>query len=211
MKKFFLTLLALGIGIAASAGNPLGNILGGLTGNSSGDSATDAISGLVNGLLGNNKVSIENMAGTWTYTGPAVCFQSENFLQQAGGAAAAGTLEGKLKPYYTKLGLNKMQLTIDSEGNFTMTSGKMQTSGTITVDGNDVYFNFTAMGQISLGKVRTYVTQSATNTMSVMFDATKLVSVIKTVASVSNNSSISTVSSLLDSYDGICVGFKLKK
>lgn len=210
MKKLILSLMTLAISLGASAGNPLGNLLGGLTGNSSGDSASDAISGLVSGLLGNKKVTLENMVGTWSYTGPAVCFQSENFLQQAGGAAAAGTIEGKLKPYYNKLKLNKMTLTVNEDGTFSMGTGKMQATGTITFNGDEIYFNFTAMGQISLGKVRAYVTQTA-NTMSVMFDATKLVNIVKTVASVSNNASVSAVSSLLQSYDGICVGFKLKK
>lgn len=209
MKKILIPLIALCISCGAGASNPLSNVLGGLGGNNGQSSATDAISGLISGLLG-GEASVESMAGTWTYTGPAVCFQSENFLQQAGGAAAAGTIEGKLKPYFSKLGLSKLTLTIDEQGNFTMQNGKMQLSGTVTKEKDDTYFNFTAMGKINLGKIRTYVTVAGSS-MSVMFDVTKLVNVIKAMASVTNNASVSTVSSLLSSYDGICVGFKMKK
>lgn len=195
--------------------NPLSGLLGGLknAGNGSQGKTSDlgaALGGLVGGLLGNQKVDAASMVGTWSYAGPAVCFKSENFLQKAGGSAIAGTIESKLAPYYERFGLNKIQLTIDRQQQFTMAVGKMQVGGTVEIEGDDVYFNFQALGKVKLGKIKTYVTQTG-NTMSVMFDITKLVNIIKAVGSATGNSAISTVTKLLDSYEGICAGFKLTK
>ena len=197
----------------------LGNVLGGLTGSSSssssssGSSLGDALTGLVSGLLSTDKVTPADMVGTWKYSAPAVCFQSDNFLQKAGGSAAAGVIENKLAPYYKKFGFNKLQLTIDEEKNFSMNLGIIPLKGTVDADGNgNVYFNFTALGTVSLGKMKAYVNMGAgKSSMELMFDVSQLMKIIKAVASVSGSSTISTVSDLLNSYDGICAGFKLNK
>lgn len=220
MKKLFIIpMLALVFGAssyaapAATTDNPLSGILGGLKkgGSSSGSGLGDALGGIVGGLLSNDKISPESLVGTWNYVAPAVCFKSENFLQKAGGAAVAGTVEGKLEPYYNRFGLNNLVLTVDKEMNFTMQAGKIKAGGTVTIDDTDVYFNFSALGKISIGKIKTYVTMTGGSQMSVMFDVTKLITIAKTIGSVSGSSAISTMTSLLESYDGICAGFKLRK
>ena len=48
----------------------------------------------VNAITGKNTASME---GTWTYTGPAIEFESDNLLQKAGGSVAANAAENKLK------------------------------------------------------------------------------------------------------------------
>lgn len=217
MKKIILA-LALSVSLSACASNPLGALLGG--GGSSTEQSTsskggglgDIIGGVVGGLLSTDKVDVNNMVGTWTYTSPAVCFKSDNFLQKAGGAAAAGTIESKLAPYYKTAGLNKMVLTINEDHTFTMKSGKITAGGTIETDGEgEVYFNFKALGSIPAGKMKAYVTLTAGRQMSLMFDVTKLVTVVNMVGNVSGSTAIKSVSSILNSYDGICAGFKLNK
>lgn len=223
MKKLFtlIAVAAMAFGaVSASAqsstsSNPLsglGKILGGASGSSStGSSIGDALGGLVSGLLTNDKIEPAKLTGTWSYAGPAVCFKSENFLQKAGGSAMAGTIEGKLAPYYEKFGLTNMVLTVDDQQNFTMKAGKMKLTGTITIEGTDVYFNFKALGKISLGKMKTYVTMTGANKMSIMFDVTKLMKIMTAIGSKVGGSTIGTVTKLLDSYDGLCAGFKLTK
>lgn len=204
---------------AQTPDNPLG-ALGGLLGgsgsksNSSGDNGSglgNIISGVLGNVLGTNKITPDRLVGTWNYSGPAVCFKSENFLQQAGGAAMAATIESKLAEYYTKFGLTKVSLTVDEQQNFKLNLGILKTSGTITVEDEDVYFNFKALGKVSLGKMKTYVTMSGNNTMSLMFDVTKLMHILTAVGSATNSSTVKAASSLLNSYDGLCAGFKLTK
>lgn len=218
MKRICYVIAAMGIALSACAStapatdNPLGKLFGGARQSGSESPVNDAIGGLIGGLLSTDKVTPEQMVGTWNYESPAVCFKSENLLQKAGGSAVAGTIEGKLAPYYKALGLNKLSLTVNNDKSFTMASGAMKMSGTIEADGEgDVYFKFAALGKISLGRMKAYVVKSAGNKMSLMFDVSKLVNILKGVGSVTGSSGIKTITTLLDSYDGICAGFKLQK
>ena len=198
-----------------SQDNPL-DALGGLfggkkDGNSGGSGIEDVLGGVLSGVLGTDKVSPERLVGSWTYDGPAVCFKSENLLQKAGGAAMAATIESKLSGYYDKFGLDKMTLTVDEQQNFHLNLGLLKTSGTVSVEGEDVFLNFKALGAISLGKMKVYVNMSGSNKMSLMFDITKLMKLLTAVGSATNSTTVKAASSLLNSYDGLCAGFKLKK
>ena len=52
---------------------------------------------VVNAVTGNNAI---DMTGTWTYSGSAIEFESDNLLQKAGGAAAASLAENNgVNPY----------------------------------------------------------------------------------------------------------------
>lgn len=193
----FLTIF--GINTANSQG--LGDLLGGGLGNTIGNA--------IEGIFSSSNITIADMEGEWTSTGPAVCFQSENFLQKAGGVAAASAVETKLAPYYEKYGLNNAKLTITTDGKFTLVCGKIKLSGTITQTSGaqpGVFeFNFTALN-MKLATVTTYV-EKTSRSMDVMFDATKLKKLLSAVAQFSGIQIVQTVSSILESYDGLCVGF----
>lgn len=194
---------------AAEAGD-IKDLLGKLGGN--GSSTTETIGNLLEGVFSSSNISVQDMQGNWQATGPAVAFQGDNFLKQAGGKAAGAALETKLKPYYTKYGLTGATLAIDEEGNFELKIKKLTLKGTVkeTSEKGVFEFQFAVAGKINLGKVKTYV-QKTSGTMDIMFDATKLISIVDAVAKYSNISMAKTLSSLLSSYDGLCVGFALKK
>ncbi len=203
---------------ATTTDSPLGNLLGNLGKGSSesGDSKSgglgDVLGGVLGGLISTDDVKPASMVGTWSYSGPAVCFKSENFLQKAGGAAAAGVVEGKLAPYYEKLHLTQLVLTINEDLTFTMQSGKLRAGGTIEKDENgDIIFHFQALKSIKIGSMKAYVTMTGKSSMSLMFDVSKLITIAKTIGSVTGSSSIKAMTSLLDSYDGVCAGFKLAR
>lgn len=209
---------------ASTQDSPLGNLLGGLAGKNSGSSSSSStdsksgsslgglLGGVISGLISNDDVNPTSMVGTWSYSGPAVSFQSDNFLQKAGGSAAAGVIEGKLEPYYKKLKLNQLVLTINEDLTFSMQSGVLKAGGTIEkAENGDIVFNFQALKSINIGSMRAYVTMTGSNTMSLMFDVSKLITIVKTIGSVTGSSTVNTISSLLDSYDGICAGFMLTR
>lgn len=177
----------------------------------SGSNATSTIGNILEGVFSSSDLSLADLQGNWKSSGPAVSFKGDNFLKQAGGKAAAATIETKLNPYFSKYGLTGATLSITPEGTFELKIKKMTLSGTIeqTSEKGVFYFNFQALGKINLGKMKTYV-QKSSSTMDVMFDATKLISIVEAVAKFSNISYVQTLSSLLSSYDGMCVGFKLK-
>lgn len=174
------------------------------------------LKGMLGNLVSSDKVSVEKMTGSWSYNAPAVSFKSGNLLKKAGGAAASAAVEKKLAPYFKKAGIENMTLTVDSDSTFTMKVSKATLKGTIlpvTDEKSEAnfIFNFKAAGKIPLGKMDTYVTTSGSNTMSVMFDVTKLVTIIEKAGTLTGNSTVKGISSVLKGYDGICAGFKLTR
>lgn len=174
------------------------------------------LKGMLGNLVSSDKVSVEKMTGSWCYNAPAVSFKSGNLLKKAGGAAASAAVEKKLAPYFKKAGIENMTLTVDSDSTFTMKVSKATLKGTIlpvTDEKSEAnfIFNFKAAGKIPLGKMDTYVTTSGSNTMSVMFDVTKLVTIIEKAGTLTGNSTVKGISSVLKGYDGICAGFKLTR
>lgn len=170
--------------------------------------AGSAVSGLVDGLLTKQDITVQDMVGTWTSTGSAVTFQSEDFLKKAGGSAMAGTIESKLNPYYEKYGLVGSVITISADGKFALKVKGITINGTISKNNNGSFnFTFTPFGTFSLGTVKAYV-EKPMNGLNIMFDAKKLKDILSAAAGLTGNSLASTASSLLNSYDGLCVGFK---
>lgn len=209
MKQFRIAIVFAAMILACSNmtnAQSLQDLLGKL---GSGDTK-ETVGNLLEGIFSSSNLSVQDLQGNWLATGPAVAFQGDNFLKQAGGKAAGAAIETKLKPYYQKYGLTGATLTIDNAGNFQLKIKKLTLKGTVTETGEKgvFEFNFSVVSKINLGKVKTYV-QKTSSTMDVMFDASKLMTIIDAVAKYSNISAAKTLSSLLNSYDGLCVGFAL--
>ncbi|MGM9867310.1 MAG: lipocalin-like domain-containing protein [Lepagella sp.] len=183
-------------------------------------SLSDLFSGDLGGTLGNiiegvftsSNIDIADLEGEWTITGPAVSFKSDDFLKNAGGLAAASMIETKIEPYYTKYGLTGAKLVIDTEGNYSLQiKNKYNISGTITRSEGAAQgtfdFNFGLLGK-KVTSLTTYV-QKTPKTMDIMFDASKFKTIISAIANISGMSLAKTASSLLNQYEGLCIGFKL--
>lgn len=194
----------------------LGKVSEGLK--SAGSSTTDALGGIVDGVFTKTNLEVSDIAGSWTVNGSAVDFRSEEFLKKAGGQAAAAAIEKKIDPYYKKYKLQNSVLTITSDGVLTLGVGKYTLSGTITPNTDERYagnfiVQFKALGIMSLGEYDTYVTYvnnplTGTKQLRMMFDAQKLVALVKCVAALSKKGLAQSAADLLDKYDGVCVGFK---
>ncbi len=198
MKKTFLILLALvGVTVTSNATDP--------------KDIFNSLGGIVNNAVASDNFSVDDIVGTWTYTGPAVSFASDNALKKIGGAAASSTIESKLEPYYKKVGLTNVKFVIAEDHSFTMSFGKVNLKGTIEkADDGKLTFSFSALGKVPLGKVSAMATKAG-NTLNLTFDATRLMQVLTKVASIAKNSSLTALTNLVNSYDGIYMGFKLKK
>lgn len=208
---------------ASKAAPDLKDLLSGLAGSSSSSSSStssSALSGalgsLISGLLGGSSTLTEaDIAGVYKYNEPAITFQSENFLQKAGGAAMSSVIVNKLSPYYKKAGMENLTVTLNYDKTFTFKLKKASLSGTFARDSsktssNYFIFNFQALGAISFGSIEADV-QQTTSGLIITFDASKLLSLMNTVASVSGQSSLKTAASLLNSYEGLNAGFALTK
>lgn len=210
-KKLFASLAAVALLVSCDP-STLQNAISTAT---NGISSTDLVNGL--GALIENAISNENITeadivGTWSYSAPAVSFKSDNFLKKAGGVAAATAIESKLKPYYSSAGIDKTVLTVNNDKSFAMKVGKTTLKGTLQKDtaNNMFVFNFSILGFNAFSS-SAFVAKSATGTIAITFDVSKLEKIVTAVATFSDNSTAQSVASLLSSYDGIRAGFRMKK
>ncbi|MBD5310068.1 MAG: DUF4923 family protein [Bacteroides sp.] len=209
--KTFLLAFVLLIGFNANA-QSIADILKGLGGSTSSSTSSTAstVGNLLEGIFTKTNLSLDELVGEYQSTGPAVTFKSDNFLQKAGGIAGAAALETKLKPYYEQYGLTGMTLFVDNSYNFTMTVKGIKLSGVITKGSEEgtFEFNFKIANAVPLGKFTAYVQKSGKN-LDLMFDATKLKTIISGIAKFTGSKLAGSLGSILDSYDGACIGFKM--
>ena len=169
------------------------------------------VTDIIEGVLSTSNLEVKDLAGVWTSTGSAVAFQSEDLLSQAGGAAMASTIETKINPYFTKYGIVGSVITIQTDGSFSMTLKKITLKGKIIKGENNKFIlSFEAFGKNNLGNVNLYIQKTSTS-MDLMFDASKLKTILSSIASLSKKGLGNSLNSLLNSYNGICIGFKMSK
>ena len=166
----------------------------------------DNIEKVVNAVTGNQTI---DMTGTWTYSGSAIEFESDNLLQKAGGAAAAAVAEKKLDEQLAKVGIKDGQVsfTFNADSTFTSTVGKRTMTGTYSYDATDKVVH---LRYFRLLNMNAKVNCTSTN-MDLLFNSDKLLKLIAFISSKSSSTTLKTISSLADSYDGMMLGFALKK
>lgn len=217
MKKFIMksaTLcLMLMAGNSAQAqidlGNILGNVLGSSTSSSSSSSSssTDLISTLTSVFSSSKQASKNSIVGTWSYSEPAIVFTSENFLAKAGASLVSNKLESKLQEQLSKYGIKEgtLTLTFNEDGTFTETLGSKTMSGSWTITDQKLSITYLGVKSIQL------TTQLESNKLMFVTDASKLLTLIKTMGSKSGNASLSTISTLMNSVKGMQAGITLVK
>lgn len=160
----------------------------------------------------NESVSI---VGTWKYTAPDCKFQSDDLLSKAGGEVAAKKVEEQMSNYLSKLGFNENTVYVfNADSTYTSTVAGRTVSGTYSYnkDTNEM----TLKTKIGL-KMTAQVSTSLLNggSMSLLFKADKLMSLAQTVtgavAGKSSNTTITTLNTVLSQYDGLLLGFEMKK
>lgn len=207
MKRLFSTILFVLAAVTAvqAQSSSTSSMLDKLLGKDS------SIGSAVSNLLGTSKLTPADLVGKWEYSSPAVSFKSENLLKKAGGAAASVAVEDKLKPYYSKTGVDKMVLMVNADSTFTMKLARGSLSGTLASSTQEgmMTFKFKAL-KINIGSMDAAVVKAGNN-LTVTFDVSKLMSLINAVAKVSGSSAVKGLNSMLQSYNGVMAGFRLVK
>ncbi len=165
---------------------------------------------ILEGVFSTSDIEVKDLAGEWTVEGSAVALRSDNLLEKAGGAAIAATVENKIDPYFNQLGLKGAVLTIQTDGTFELKSSKVSIGGTLTKNSDGTFATKLSKGKLPLGTLTTYI-EKTSQSMDVMFDASKLQKVLATLSSLTGNSTLNLANSVLSAYDGILVGLGTKK
>ena len=168
---------------------------------------------ILDNLLGSQPITERELVGRWGYTGVSTVFESQNFLAQAGGVAAAGVLEAKLDENLTRFGFKKGSTTFvfNADHTFEANLNGMPISGTYTLDPNKKVLHLSLLG--GLMNFHPQVVRTASG-ISILFDSDKLLSLLGAASKIAGSvadSRFSYVSSLLTNYKGLKLGLKLRK
>ena len=169
------------------------------------------ISGILNNVIGSATFSQADLcAHTWKYSKPGCAFTSENLLAKAGGEIAAGKIEENLSTYYDKFGFSKSNtyFTFKTDGTFAAKIDGKSWNGTYTFDEKTHAIQLKGLLLSASG----FATRT-TNGISLLFEQKKLLTLVKTLSklNLTGSTTMSAVSSIVDNYDGVRVGFEMTK
>jgi hypothetical protein len=223
MKKFFLSVAVLAtmmfssctqMGTNGTGGSMLGSVLGALTQGQQEQGTTNVNGGVLQSLLGtllNSSTTLKqsDLVGTWYFSGSDCIFESENLLMQAGGELAAGKIEKQLDSYLAKVGIKPgaCSYAFSSDGTYTATLGNYQLAGEYTLDAKNKTLTMTYLNGV--GSTTVHVVKSG-NSVSLLYEADKLLAMMKKVPLLGKSNAVSSLSKLLESYDGLLVGMQLQ-
>jgi hypothetical protein len=167
-----------------------------------------SITNAIASVIGLDKVSAQNLIGSWKYSAPGCAFTSENLLAKAGGEVAAAQIEEKLQPYYQQVGIsgNNTYITFNQDGTFSSKIIGTNFSGTYTFDEPSQQIKLQGM----LLSINCYAKKEM-NGISILFETKKLLTVLQTMSALSGNSNLQTIGDLSKQYDGVRVGFDMKR
>lgn len=198
-----------------SAGSVVAGVLGGLLGGgtTTGSSSTGSsiISGILNNVIGSATFSQADLcAHTWKYSKPGCAFTSENLLAKAGGEIAASKVEEDLSKYYSKFGFSNSNtyFTFKTDGTFAAKIDGKSWNGTYTFDEKTHAIQLKGLLLSASG----FATRTA-NGISLLFEQKKLLTLVKTLSklNLTGSTTMSAVSSIVDNYDGVRIGFEMTK
>lgn len=201
------------------AGSMLLNSCGsipGLSGSDTNTTTTDSnasstetmLSGIIGQFLG-GLTSESMIQGTWVYEEPAIQFESENLLAQAGGSLASTSMVNKINPYFKAIGITKgkLSLTFNSDNTCSYTINGNTYNGTYVFDKSKKTVTISS----TLFTFPSAYVSASVNTMALTFDSTKLLTLTQGIGNSIPSATINTISSLSSSFKGMKTGFMFKK
>ena len=170
----------------------------------------DVLSGVVQTVVGDKATTETSLIGTWNYVGPDCQLKGDDILKNIGGVAAGEEVEKKMEALYVKTGLNTIQYTFNEDNTCSYTIKGKKIEGTYEFNPEAKTVTITT-GRFGVKTVANVVTLGSN--MSFVFDANKIFSVVKTITGVAStvNTSASAINQLIEQFDGMMIGFELKK
>lgn len=186
---------------SSTTGDVLGEILGTVT-------DKETLENVLSRVIGADKLSKEQLCGTWKYDGPGCAFTSENALARAGGEVVATQIEKRLEAEYAKFGLKpgNTYITFNQDGTFKSKIGGRSWNGNYTYNPQT---NALAMRGLLLS-LNGFVMRNGLG-ISVLFESQKLLSLIQTISTFSGNATLGSISDISKNYDGVRLGFDMSK
>ena len=209
MAALLSTLLLSSCG-TTSLGTQGTGLLSGANAGTTGGAASALGSVLTNLLGGSSAVTASDLQGTWTYRKADCVFETQNLLLKAGGEMAAAKIESQLENQLGKVGITPgaCSFTFNSDGTYVATIGQYNLTGNYTLNTKSNTLTMTYLAGI--GRISPKVVKTGAS-ISLLFEGDKLLSMVQKVGKLTSNSTVNSLSSLINSYDGMLVGMQLAK
>ena len=173
-----------------------------------------AVKDAVTAVTGGKKLTVENLAGTWTYVNPGIQLEGDNALKNVAASVAASEMEKKLKEYCAKVGIveGAFNYTFNSDSTFTNVLKGKTLKGTYSFnpDEKTMELHYGKIGKSKLTTMTAHVVLS-NDELSLLFDADKLLDFLTKLSAVSKNTTLQALNKLASQYDGMMLGLELKK
>ena len=153
-----------------------------------------------------------DVTGTWTYSGTAVKFESEDLLKSTAATLAASQVEEKLDEYVSKVGIKAgtFSFTFNEDKTFTANVKGKAFNGTYSVSDDYKTMSLQFGKTISL-KPFTASISATSSQLNLLFQADKLLELLGKLTAGSSNATLSTVGTIVNQYDGMQLGLELQK
>lgn len=153
-----------------------------------------------------------DIKGTWTYSGTAVKFESDDLLKSTAASLAATQVEEKLDSYVAKVGIKAgtFSFTFNEDKSFAATVKGKSFHGNYTISEDYKTLSLTFGTAISL-KPFTAAISVTDAQLDLLFEADRLLELLGKLTASSSNSTLKAISTIVNQYDGMKLGLELKK
>ena len=147
--------------------------------------------------------------GEWNYNGPSVDVSGKNLLAGIGKPITKSKFKKKLKNAFKKIGLDKMrpQFTFNQDGTCAIKLLGKSLKGTYNYNPDQDKIQIKWHGMPVSARLK----RDGKKKLHITFDADKLLKLFSLAGSFSDSSTMKGLSTLLEYYDDVMVGFELKK
>lgn len=136
-----------------------------------------AVKDAVTAVTGGKKLTVENLAGTWTYVDPAIQLEGDNALKNVAASVASSEMEKKLKDYCAKIGIieGAFNYTFNTDSTFTSVLKSCTLKGTYSFNADDktMELHYGKIGKSKLTTMTAHVVVT-NDQLSLLFNADKL-------------------------------------
>ena len=175
---------------------------------------SSAVKDAVTAVTGGKQLSVENLAGTWTYVNPAIQLEGDNALKNVAASVAAPEIEKKLNEYCAKVGIEAgaFNYTFNADSTFTSQLKGRTLNGTYSFNAEEktIELKYGKLSKLNLATMTAYVVLSD-DQLSLLFNVDKLLDFLTKLSSLSDNTALQTINKLASEYDGMKLGFELSK
>ena len=175
---------------------------------------SSAVKDAVTAVTGGKQLSVENLAGTWTYVNPAIQLEGDNALKNVAASVAASEIEKKLNEYCAKVGIEAgaFNYTFNADSTFTSQLKGRTLNGTYSFNAEEktIELKYGKLSKLNLATMTAYVVLSD-DQLSLLFNVDKLLDFLTKLSSLSDNTALQTINKLASEYDGMKLGFELSK